>query len=326
MNAIPQVLVVGQLARDLVLVVDRMPPVGGAADVRRRREMLGGKGANQAVALAQLGARPVLLAVAGDDLAGEELLAQARRDGIDVSRVRRRVGRCTGLIVEALDAEGGWRYLQHLPDDMLLTEADVTESGSAFDADAVLVQLQQPPPAALAAARLAREAGRLLVLDGAPADDEHRQPLLAAAEVLRADDRETELLTGVRADDPERVRTAAEQLLRAGPGLVVLGLGRAGNLFVWDDRRWGSGHLLVPLSEERVVDTTGAGDALTAALTVALLRDDPPPDAARYAVAAAGATVGHPGGRPALDAAALRNRMAELAPRPVRNPLIGGEA
>jgi len=107
--------VVGQLARDLVLVVDRMPPAGSAADVRCRREMLGGKGASQAVALAQLGARPILLAVTGDDRVGEDLLTQARRDGIDVSQVRRRVGACTGLIVEALDAEGRWRYLQHLP-------------------------------------------------------------------------------------------------------------------------------------------------------------------------------------------------------------------
>ncbi|GAB3976996.1 PfkB family carbohydrate kinase [Plantactinospora veratri] len=326
MSAIPQVLVVGQLARDLVLVVDRMPPAGNAADVRCRRELLGGKGANQAVALAQLGARPILLAVAGDDRVGDDLLAQARRDGVDVSQVRRRVGARTGLIVEALDADGGWRYLQHLPDEMLLTEADVLAATEAFAADAVLVQLQQPPQTALAAARLAREAGRLLVLDGAPADDRHRRPLLAAADVLRADDRETGLLTGVSADDPAQVRAAAEQLLHAGPGLVVLGLGPAGNLFVWADRRWGQGHLLVPLTEERVVDTTGAGDALTAALTVALLRGDPPPDAARYAVAAAGASVGHPGGRPALDGSTLRKRLAGLDPEPGEDSRIGGPA
>ncbi|WP_234361605.1 PfkB family carbohydrate kinase [Plantactinospora sp. BB1] len=326
MSAIPQVLVIGQLARDLVLVVDRMPPAGSAADVRYRRELLGGKGANQAVALAQLGARPILLAVAGDDRVGDDLLAQARRDGVDVSQVRRRVGTPTGLIVEALDADGGWRYLQHLPDEMLLTEADVLAATEAFAADAVLVQLQQPPQAALAAARLAREAGRLLVLDGAPADDEHRRPLLAAADVLRADDRETGLLTGVSADDPGQVRAAAEKLLHAGPGLVVLGLGPAGNLFVWADRRWGQGHLLVPLTEERVVDTTGAGDALTAALTVALLRGDPPPDAARYAVAAGGASVGHPGGRPALDGSTLRNRVPGLDPEPGGDPRIGGPA
>ncbi len=83
----PDVVVVGQLARGLVLVVDQVPGPGESGTVRLRREMLGGKGADQAVALAQLGLRPALVAVAGDDATGPELLAQAKVDGIDVSAV-----------------------------------------------------------------------------------------------------------------------------------------------------------------------------------------------------------------------------------------------
>ncbi|MFB6391793.1 PfkB family carbohydrate kinase [Polymorphospora lycopeni] len=304
MNA--RVAVAGQIARDLVLLVDEVPDGGRSVAARLRREMLGGKGANQAVSLAQLGADPALLAVTGDDSVADQLLAQAARDGIDVSAVVRRRETVTGLILELLDGRGHWRYVEHLPDAVLLTEADVRAHADVLTAaDAVLVQLQQPPTATLTAARLAREAGRLVVLDGVPTDDGHRAALFAAADVLRADDHETELLTGVTAGDPERVRAVATDLLAAGPGLLVLGLGGAGNLAVWRDPRWGEGHLLVPLTAEHVVDTTGAGDALVAALTVALLRGDPPPAAVRYAVAAAGATVGHPGGRPALDRAAL---------------------
>lgn len=71
---------------------------------------------------------------------------------------------------------------------------------------------------------------------------------------------------------------------------------------VWGD----GGHVLIPLTDEKVVDTRGAGDALVAALTAALLRGDPPTVAARYAVAAAGARVGHPGGRPRLSEEAIR--------------------
>ncbi|WP_432901559.1 PfkB family carbohydrate kinase [Micromonospora matsumotoense] len=304
----------GQLARDLVLTVDGIPGPHQTTEVRQRRELLGGKGANQAVALSQLGAAPTLLAVAGHDDVGDDLLTQARRDGIDVTHVVRRSGVPTGLIVEVLEPQGRWHYLQHLPEAVLLTEADVTAAADAFRrTDAVLVQLQQPPAAARAAARLGRAAGALVVLDGAPADDEHRLPLLAAGDVVRADDRETELLTGVRSDDPDRVRKAATDLLDAGPKLLVLGLGPMGNLFAWRHERWGSGTLLVPLSRDEVVDTTGAGDALTAALTIALLRGDPPTSAARYAVAAAGATVGHPGGRPALTDEALRARLTDPA-------------
>src|ERR671916_2058058 len=82
--------VVGQLARDLVLSVDDLPEPGSSADATGRLEQLGGKGANQAVGLAQLGVPPALIAVAGDDVIGEVLLDQARRDGIDTAAVVRR--------------------------------------------------------------------------------------------------------------------------------------------------------------------------------------------------------------------------------------------
>ncbi|MEV4712556.1 PfkB family carbohydrate kinase [Micromonospora sp. NPDC049374] len=302
----------GQLARDVVLTVNRLPGPHQATDVGRRREVLGGKGANQAVALSQLGATATLLAVAGDDDVGDDLLAQARRDGIDVTYVVRRSGIPTGLIIEVLEPQGRWRYLQHLPEPTLLTEADITAAANAFQRmDAVLVQLQQRPAAALAAARQGQTAGSLVVLDGAPADDEHRRSLLAAADVVRADDREAELLTGIRSDNPDKVRKAAEDVLDTGPALIVLGLGPIGNLFVWRHQHWGSGSLLTPLSSDKAVDTTGAGDALTAALTVALLRGDTPASAASYAVAAAGATVRHPGGRPALTDEMLQARIRD---------------
>ncbi|MFF0369951.1 PfkB family carbohydrate kinase [Micromonospora sp. NPDC005087] len=308
----PRAVVIGQLARDLVLEIDHWPEVGQAADVRGRREMLGGKGANQAVALVQLGVTVALVAVAGDDDIGDHLLAQATRDGVDVTQVVRRPDTSTGLIVEALDGAGRWRYLQHLPDEVLLTAADVEASAELLcAADAVLVQLQQPPVAALTAARLAHDAGRLVVLDGAPANDSDGPALLAAADVVRGDAHEARLWTAAPTDDIDRLLTAAGDILAAGPRLLAFGVD-AGNLFVWRDQQWGDGHLLVPLADQKVVDTTGAGDALVAALTAALLRGDPPPVAARYAVAAAGATVRYPGGRPNLTADALRAARAPL--------------
>lgn len=291
----------GQLARDLVLSVDAVPRAGSAGDATERREQLGGKGANQAVGLAQLGVRPRLVAVAGDDVIGDVLLDQARRDGIDVTAVVRRRNTLTGLIVELLDADGRWRYVQHLPEAVLLTEHDVVAAGAVLaGADAVLVQLQQPPAAALAAARIGHDAGRLVVLDGVPRG--RRDELLAAADVVRADDQEAELLLG-GTPTVEKARS----ILAKGPRLLALGTGD-GNLFVWRD-----GQVLLPLTDERVADTTGGGDAFTAALTAALLRGDDNPSAARWAVAASGATVGHPGGRPDLRMDDLEKRVRELA-------------
>jgi ribokinase len=284
--------VIGQLARDLVLTVDRVPEAGAAADASGRLEQLGGKGANQAVALAQLGVRPALVAVAGDDVIGDVLLDQARRDGIDVTGVVRRRDTLTGVIVEVLDADATYRYVQHLP---LLTAADVEASaGPIGAADAVLVQLQQPGPAAVAAARIGRAAGRLVVLDGAPANA-GRDELLALADVVRADDQEAGLLLGLSGADPAQVRDAARDLLKAGPTLMAVALPADGNLFVWAD-----GDVLLPLGDTEVVDTTGGGDAFVAGLTVALLLGESYAEAGRCATAASAATVGHPGGRPDL--------------------------
>lgn len=305
----PTVAVVGQLARDLVLRVPDSPGPGQAADASDRCEQLGGKGANQAVGLAQLGTHPALVAVVGDDDVGTDLLAQARRDGIDVSAVVRREQTATGLIVEVLDDAGRWRYVQHLPEEVLLSEGDVRAAKDVISsADAVLVQLQQPPAAALVAARIGVGAGRLVVLDGVPPAS-HRPELLGACDVLRADAHEAELLLGASSDDPGAVRAAATDLLSEGPSLVAVGLAD-GNLFVWRD-----GTLTVPLTEEDMVDTTGGGDAFVAALTAALLRGHGYAEAACHAVAASGATIGHAGGRPDLDAGAMRQRVAAIQGR-----------
>jgi ribokinase len=273
----PTAAVVGQLARDLVLTVDRIPEPGSSGDATSRREQLGGKGANQAVALAQLGIRPTLIAVAGDDVIGDVLLDQARRDGIDVRSVVRRAGTLTGLIVELLEPDARYRYVEHLPPPVLLSEDDVLQRADVLaGSDAVLVQMQQPVPAALAAARIGKEAGRLVVLDGEVPD----RRLLAYADVVRADEKEAESL--------------GEEILDEGPSLLALAQ-PDGNLFIWR-----GGRVKVPLTGDDPVDTTGGGDSFVAALTAALLTGHTYEEAAHRATAASGDTVTHVGGRPEL--------------------------
>jgi ribokinase len=150
--------------------------------------MLGGKGANQAVALAQLGLHPAVVAVAGDDGVGARLIEQAERDGIDVSAVTRRRGSVTALMADIVDHQGRWRYLEDAPEAVQLTEGDLAAAGGMLaDAAWASIQLQPPPQVALAAAAAARRAGCSVVLDGAPAQGRHRDELLAVADVVRAD-------------------------------------------------------------------------------------------------------------------------------------------
>jgi ribokinase len=289
--------VVGQVARDLVLVVEETPDAGRSTGVRDRRELLGGKGANQAVAMAQLGGTVALVGVVGDDPTAEWLLDQAMADKVDVSPVIRRANTATGLIVDIVDGAGHWRYLEDFPLPVRLTVDDVTSASDTLRAAAAtIIQLQQPAAAALTAARIAKEANRLVVLDGAPTDPE----ILSYADVLRADAHEARLLTGKDLDSSGEAVAAASELLTGSLRLIVLAVD-GGNLFAWD-----GGHELLPLLQTEVVDTTGSGDAFVAALTLSLLRNRDFRTAARLAVAAAAATVGHPGGRPELT----RERLA----------------
>ncbi len=291
------VLVVGQIGRDLVLVTDAFPGEGGSAQVSRRLEMLGGKGANQAVGLRQLGADVALLAVSGQDAIGSELIDSAREDGIDTAAVGRRGP--SALLVDVVDGAGHRRLLEHVPSTSLVTVADVRAAAQAITtADTVCLQLQQPAAALREAARLATETGARIVLDGG-IDGEARRELLAAAHVVRADAHETEQLTGIRPDDLDHALVASRCLLDAGPEVVALGVSGSGDLVAWD-----GGHRFLPFGEAHVVDPTGAGDAFLAGLVTGLRAGSTPEEAGELAAACASATVQRTGGRP--DLARLR--------------------
>ncbi|WP_034262733.1 ribokinase [Actinospica robiniae] len=305
-------VVFGPVGRDLLLCVDDVPDAGESAGVWQRREVLGGKGANQAVAFARLGVEVALVGVVGDDSAGADALAQAEADGIDVSCVVRRAGASTGLIVEVLDGENRWRYLQDTPASVQLDGADVLGARDVVErAASVVVQLQQPAESALTAARLAREVGCRVVLDGAP-EAEHRRDLLELAHVLRADGHEAELLTGTSIRGETDALHAAGNLLGQGPRLVALAVEGVGNLFAWSE-----GHVFYPLDGAEARDTTGAGDALVAALVTALDEGLDAAEAGRWAVAAASLAVEHEGGRPRLTYESVRTRADRQRGRPV---------
>ncbi|MGY2081085.1 PfkB family carbohydrate kinase [Modestobacter sp. SYSU DS0657] len=308
-------VVVGQVGRDLVLEIDQLPAGGGSTPVRSRRELLGGKGANQAVAMQQLGLPAALVGVLGDDEAGDHVLAQAVHDGLWISGVVRRRGGTTALLVDLVEAGGTRRLLEDVPGSSLLTPADVAAAGELFErARAVVLQLQQPGPAVRAALELAPRSA-LTVADGAPPDGETAEALLAGVQVLRADAAEAGMWVGGELSGLDDVRAAATELCHRGPRVVCLAAGEQGDLTVWRSRSGRVQEQLVPLQGESPVDPTGAGDTVVAALTAALLAGRDPREAAWQAGVAAARTVSRLGGRPRLDAEEVR-RSAEEARRP----------
>lgn len=289
------VVVIGQIARDLVLRTDGPPTADDPTTIVARKELLGGKGANQAVGLAQLGVPVALIAVAGDDDAGASVLAQARRDGIDVGGVARRG--TTALLIDVVPKPAERMLLEDVPESSLVQVADLDRSASLFDtADTVSIQLQQPPTTALDAARRARRLGLRVVADGAPAPH-IRADLLAAVDVIRADAAEASLIAGSEIATAKQAFELAEHLLTCGPELATIAVPKVGDLVAW-----GGGSRLIEFADVDVVDPTGAGDAFVAALIAALREGAAPPEAGGRAAAAASATVQRLGGRPDLTA------------------------
>lgn len=329
-----RVVVVGQVGRDLVLTVDGVPDAGGSAGVRGRSELLGGKGANQARACRQLGAGVALVGVVGDDPAGRLVLDEARAAGLDVGGVVVRAAARTALLVDVVGPPGERRLLEHVEPAVLLTPADVEASADRLRAaDAVLLQLQQPAEAVRAALRLVApprpsgsgrgegphgapgdgpptSAGPLVVADGASDDAALVAELLAAGAVLRADAEEAATLAGRPVHGVEDAVAAAADLVARGALAVRLAAGPDGDVVAW-----AGGNVVTPLLGDDPVDPTGAGDASTAALAVALASGRAPAEAAWWAAVAARRTVGHPGGRPDLDPGSVAAEAAAAAGR-----------
>lgn len=173
-------------------------------------------------------------------------------------------------------------------------------AGFLESADAVLIQLQQPGPAVVAALDACGE-NALVVADGAPQDEETRRRVLDRADVVRADSAEAEALVGWKPDGVQEAVRAATELLAEGPRMAALSVAGEGDVVAWS-----GGHVVLPLLGEEPVDTTGAGDSFIAGLAMALLAGETAELAAWWAAAAAADVVRRPGGRPELEAGCLR--------------------
>lgn len=292
-----RVVVLGQVGRDVVVRAAELPSPGGSVPLSEWWEGLGGKGANQAVGLAQLGVDVALVGVVGTDVAGRAVLAQGMRDGIDMDYVSRRGS--TALLLDLVTADGTRRLLEGVPSESLLELGDIERAAPLLrKACLVVLQLQQPVEVLLRAARIAYEAGARLVLDGAVTGAE-RDALLALAHVVRVDAQEAALLVDADVRDVPAAKQAAAKILAAGPHVVAIEVSGEGDLVAWH-----GGSEFLRYGETPVVDPTGAGDAFVAGLVAGLLRGLDPQLAGRLAARAASATVTRWGGRPDLAALA----------------------
>jgi ribokinase len=279
---------------DLVVHTRRLPVPGATVLGGRFHTVRGGKGANQAVACARLGAETWLVGRVGGDVFGAQLRQGLEADGVRCDYLRCDVTEPSGVALIVVDETGDNMIVVAPGANMKVTAEEAAVAVRALAPQAVLCQLEVPLPAVVAAFEAARAQGALTVLDAGPP-----QPLpaalLAQTDVLSPNETEARAILGMQADARLQPEEAAQRLLELGPGRVVLKLGAAGALVAGPE---GIHH--VPAFPAQVVDTTGAGDAFTAALAVSLAEGSDAVTATRTAAAAGALAVTVFGAAPSM--------------------------
>ncbi len=290
-----RVVVLGSLNMDLVVQLSRLPRSGETVIGDRLQRFPGGKGANQAVAAARLGAEVAMVGRVGRDSFGDELLANLTSDGVATGGVERDPNEPTGAALILVE-EGGENVIAVARGaGRVVGEADVSRAtGALKERDVLLLQLEIPVGAVAAAARAAKTAGARVILNAAPAAP-LPPSLLAQLEVLVVNELETEPLLGRSAADPDDAEQAARKAVALGAQSAVVTLGAAGALLVQGE----SIHRVEP-QRVQAVDATGAGDAFVGALAAALAAGADLIEAAELAGAAGAAAVTKPGAQASL--------------------------
>ncbi len=306
---VPHIVVVGSINMDLVARMARLPRPGETVHGDHFQTIPGGKGANQAVAAARLGARVTMIGRVGDDAFGELIRQSLGEYGVGTDHVITTAGCSSGVALIGVDATGANSIVVVAGANGRLSPADVTERTDVIAAaDALIVQLETPVDTVATAIRLAHQYGVRTILDPAPAPSHALPDELRTVDLISPNQTEAQALTGILVDDLRSAEHAAQILQRAGARAVVMKLGKLGALICSADGR--TEH--IPAAKAEIVDTTAAGDAFTAGLTVALSEGRSLADAARFGCAAGTLACTVFGAQPAMPGRAAVERFLQL--------------
>lgn len=295
MRPIPRICVVGSANVDLTFRTPRLPRPGETLAGLAFHLGMGGKGANQAVAAARLGAHVTFIARVGNDNFGQEAVARYRVDNINTAFIQQDGDRPTGTAAIIVDDAAENCIIVVAGANAGLSADDVRKATAAIEgADVLLCQLETPLEATHEALRLARAAGVRTMLTPAPAR-ELPEELLRLCDFCAPNRTELELLAGGKIENQSDAESGAKVLRERGVGNVVVTMGGLGALLVGDGEA-----VHIPAIRVKAVDPTGAGDAFTAALAVSLAQGLTLLNAGRRASVVAGLTVTRMGAQSAF--------------------------
>jgi ribokinase len=296
------ILVIGSLNADLVVRAKRFPSPGETIQGENLITIPGGKGANQAVASARLGAQVAMIGRVGADAFGSTLIDNLAQNKVDTHLVIRDDSTSTGTAVIIVDSQGQNSIILSPGANARVAASDIKPesfSGSSL----LLLQFEIPIETVIHSANIAKKKGLVVLLNPAPAlnlPDE----LLRTADYILPNETELGLLTGKTISDLASIEVAGLSLIARGARNVIITLGAKGALIV---TKGGAKH--IPTFKVKVVDTTAAGDAFIGGLAVGLLNGRSLEDAVQYGCACGALAVTQFGAQPSLPSAEDVNKI-----------------
>jgi ribokinase len=290
------IIVVGSLNADLVVRSPRFPSPGETIQGQDLATIPGGKGANQAVAAARLGASVAMIGCVGADAFGSTLIENLKQNHVDASRVLRDGSSATGTAIIIVDSNGQ-NSIVLSPGANAKVAAENIEPAAFTSAKLLLLQFEIPMDAVLHAARLARQKRVRVILNPAPAR-QIPDELFELTDFLVPNESELSLLAGKPINDRSSLEAAGRSLVARGVASVIVTLGEKGALIIGR-----SGKSYVPSYKVKAVDTTAAGDAFIGGMAFALTRRKSIKDAVKYGCACGALAATRFGAQPSLPAA-----------------------
>eukprot|EP00042_Codosiga_hollandica_P033432 m.223269 g.223269 ORF g.223269 m.223269 type:complete len:344 (-) comp54186_c0_seq1:40-1071(-) len=262
------VVVVGASNTDLTSYVDRLPAPGETIHGRSFVQGFGGKGANQAVMAAKMGAATAMVTKLGDDIFGHDTLKNFASHGIDIAHVHITKEAATGVAPITVDSHGQNSIIIVNGANDLLSPANIDAATTMISSARVLVtQLEIKPETTLAALRLAHAAKIHSIFNAAPARPTLDAEFYTLPTIFCLNETEASMLTGVKSVTQETAKDVCKILRSRGASTIVLTLGQWGS-YVKSE----TDEFHVPADSVPVLDTSGAGDAFVGALAFYLAR------------------------------------------------------
>jgi ribokinase len=277
-----KILVFGSINMDVVAKTPRLPAAGETLAGDHFFTSAGGKGANQAVAVARLGGSVQMVGRVGNDAFGQELLTGLQSAGVHTGTITIDPDTHTGTAVIAVDSAGNNTIIYIAGANGRVDSTDIERLQPLFaSANTLLLQLELPLPVVLAAAQAAKAAGIRVILDPAPTPADFPEALYPLIDIITPNEVEVAQLTGIAVNSPETAAQAAAQLCRRGVATSVIKLGAKG-VFCANGRDT----FFTPAFPVVAVDTVAAGDAFNGAFALALSKGFSLREAVKWGAAA----------------------------------------